>query len=93
MDAGPQPILRPTHQPGFDRVVVNVLDLFVVFFHGAQSAVEKPSLPQFARFSARRLTKIIELVLMDFITSETVIGYTGAPMRGKWSGRKTQAAK
>jgi|GEM_PF-1712294 len=29
----------------------------------------------------RRLIKIIELVLMDFITSEIVAGYTGAQMR------------
>jgi hypothetical protein len=51
---------------------------------GCQSS---PSAPR------RWLTALVELCFTDFMASEIVTGYTGAPMQCQWSGRKTQAVR
>jgi len=79
---------------------VNVFDLFAVFLDGAQGAVEESGLPEFARGAPALVDRVLsrgEAAPRPYFTaSETVTGYTGAPMQcpaAAGSGRKTQAVR
>ncbi len=45
--ARPFPILRDAHQTGLDGIHVNVFDLLIILFYGAERAIEKSRLPEF----------------------------------------------
>ncbi len=79
--AGPSPVLGTAHQPCFDRVQVNILTFSLYSFTVRNARSKKRCCHNSPEAWRCRLINIIELILMDFITTEIVRGRPGRRSR------------